>query len=107
MIIVMRAGTPNSAVQAVSDQLVALGYTVNPIFGVEKTILGAVGAPELDKVDAADQIRGYDGVEDVVFISKPYKFVARESRPGRTKIDVRGVIIGGDEVTMMAGPCTV
>lgn len=107
MIIVMRAGTPNQAVQAVTDQLTALGYSVNPIFGVEKTILGAVGAPELDKVDAADQIRGYEGVEDVVFISKPYKFVAKESKPGRTKIDVRGVVIGGDEVVMMAGPCTV
>ena len=107
MIIVMRAGTPNTAVQAVSNQLSALGYSVNPIFGVEKTILGAVGAPELDKVDAADQIRGYEGVEDVVFISKPYKFVARESRPGRSKIDVRGVVIGGDEIVMMAGPCTV
>ncbi|MHB8634840.1 MAG: 3-deoxy-7-phosphoheptulonate synthase [Fimbriimonadaceae bacterium] len=103
----MRAGTPTAAVQAVTDQLIELGYAVNPIFGVEKTILGAVGAPELDKVDAADQIRGYAGVEDVVFISKPYKFVARESKPGRTTLNVGGVLIGGDDVVMMAGPCTV
>jgi 3-deoxy-7-phosphoheptulonate synthase len=107
MIVILKAGSRREAADAVSGHLENLGYTVKPIFGVEKTIIGAVGAPELDKVEAADQIRGFEGVEEVVFISKPYKFVAKESREGRTVIDVRGVPIGGPEVVMMAGPCTV
>lgn len=103
----MKTASPREAAQAVSDRLEELGYQVHPIFGVEKTILGAVGDPTLDKVEAADQIRGFAGVEEVVFISKPFKFVAKESKPGKTQIDVGGVVIGGSEVVMMAGPCTV
>jgi len=107
MIIIMRSGTAREAVDAVSNRLSELGYQIHPIFGVEKTILGAVGLPHLDKVEAADQIRGYEGVEDVVFISKPFKFVASESKPRPSVIDVGGVKIGGKEIVMMAGPCTV
>lgn len=107
MIIVMRTGCTESQVAHVSERLVELGYQVNPIVGVEKTILGAVGGSEHSKIDAMDQLRSYDGVEDVIFITKPYKFVALEFRGKKSVVDVRGVPIGGDEVVMMAGPCTV
>jgi 3-deoxy-7-phosphoheptulonate synthase len=107
MIIVMKSGAPREQVDAVSERLVELGYVVNPIYGVEKTVVGAVGGPEHDKVEAGDQLRGFAGVEDVVFITKPYKFVAKEYRGRKSTVDVGGVIIGGDEVVMMAGPCTV
>lgn len=103
----MKTGSSPEAVQAVSDHLATLGYQTHPIFGVEKTILGAVGSPDLDKVEAADQIRGYSAVEEVVFISKPYKFVSKESRAKKTVLDIGGVKIGGTEAVMMAGPCTV
>ncbi len=107
MIIVMKTGAPRENAQAVSDRLAELGYQVHPIFGVEKTILGAVGDPSLDKVEAREQILGYEGVEEVVFISKPFKFVAKESKAAKSIINVGGVEIGGNEVIMMAGPCTV
>ncbi len=106
MIIVMRVGADRDQVEAVSDRLIEMGYKTNPIFGVEKSIVCAIGVPEYDKMEAADQLRSLDGVDDVVFISKPYKFVAKELR-GKTIVDVDGVKIGGDEVVMMAGPCTV
>lgn len=106
MIIVMKTGCPEGQVQHVAERLEELGYTVNPIVGVEKTILGAVGGQEHMKVDAIDALRAYEGVEDVLLITKPYKFVAKELRD-KTIIDVRGVKIGGNEVVMMAGPCTV
>ncbi|MBC8065135.1 MAG: 3-deoxy-7-phosphoheptulonate synthase [Chlorobia bacterium] len=106
MIIVMRTGSNRDQVDAVSNRLIELGYKTNPIFGVEKSIVCAIGVPEYDKMEAADQLRSLDGVDDVVFISKPYKFVAKELR-GKTVVDVDGVKIGGDEVVMMAGPCTV
>lgn len=106
MIIVMRTGSNRDQVDAVSNRLIELGYKTNPIFGVEKSIVCAIGVPEYDKMEAADQLRSLDGVDDVVFISKPYKFVAKELR-GKTVVDVGGVKIGGDEIIMMAGPCTV
>ncbi len=106
MIIVMQTGSDRHQVDAVSNRLIELGYKSNPIFGVEKSIVCAIGVPEYDKMEAADQLRSLDGVDDVIFISKPYKFVAKELR-GKTVVDVDGVLIGGDEVVMMAGPCTV
>ncbi len=91
-----------------SERLTDLGYQVNPIFGVEKTIIAAVGGTEQDKVDARDQLLGFEGVEEVIFVTRPFKFVAKESRPDRSIIDLGdGVVIGGNSVVMMAGPCTV
>jgi 3-deoxy-7-phosphoheptulonate synthase len=106
LIIVMRTGSSEDQVRQVTERLEELGFQVHASFGVERAIIGAVGALDADKVDAREQIRGYDGVEDVVFVSKPYKFVARD-RKAKSVIDVRGVPIGGDEIVMMAGPCTV
>ncbi len=107
MIIVMRPGASQDQIQLVSDRLEELGYQVNPIIGVERTVIGAVGGSEHQKVDAVDQLKAYDFVDDVMIITKPYKFVAKEYRGGRSVIDVRGLKIGGDDVVMMAGPCTV
>lgn len=105
----MKTGAPASQVREVSERLEELGYVVNPIFGVEKTVIGAVGGSEQDKLDAAEGLKGFAGVEDVMLITKPYKFVARESNRGETSvIDLGdGVRIGGKEVCVMAGPCTV
>lgn len=107
MIVVMRAGYSPAQFEEIKDRLLELGYQVNPIIGVEKTILAAVGGAEHAKIDALDQIRAYDFVEDVIFITKPYKVVAKEARGRPSVIDVSGVPVGGDEVIMMAGPCTV
>lgn len=108
MIVVMKAGAPQGDIQEVSARLEELGYQVNPIVGVEKTIVGAVGGSEQDKLDAADSLKGYAGVEDVILITKPYKFVAREARGATSVIDLgNGVTVGGNEVCVMAGPCTV
>ena len=107
MIVVMRAGYTPDDFEEIKGRLIELGYQVNPIVGVEKTILAAVGGSEHTKFDMLDQLKAYDFVEDVIFITKPYKVVAREYKKERTVIDVRGVPVGGDEVVMMAGPCTV
>lgn len=106
MIVVMRGGCTPDQIGHVSGRLSEMGYTVHPIIGVEKTVLGAVGGDHLH-IDALDQLRALDYVEEVLLITKPYKFVAREYKPEGTVIDVQGVKIGGGEVVMMAGPCTV
>ncbi len=107
MIVVMRPGANQAQVAHVSESLERHGYVVKPIFGVEKTIVCAVGGEEHKQYDFLEQLRSFDGVEDVLLITKPYKFVARETVPGRSVVDVGGVKVGGDEVVMMAGPCTV
>jgi len=108
MIIVMRNGTSPEQVAEIETRLIELGYQVHPIVGVEKTVLGAVGGMEHVKVDAVDQLKAYEWVEDVVVITKPYKFVSKEYNKGaRSVVDVDGVRIGGDDVVIMAGPCTV
>ena len=52
MIVVMKNGAPEAQVHDVSARLEELGYVVNPMFGVEKTVIGAVGGDERDKIDA-------------------------------------------------------
>lgn len=107
MIIVMKSDCSVAEVEAVTEHLEDLGYAVSPIVGVEKTILGAVGGQEHLKIDSIDAMRAYAGVEDVLLITKPYKFVSKEYRSDRTVVDVGGVLVGGETLTIMAGPCTV
>ncbi len=106
MIIILRPGHPDGF-QHVSKELEANGYSVHPIFGVEKTVLCAVGGEEHKNIDFLEQLRAHEIVEDVLLITKPYKLVSRESQKGRSVVDIGGVKVGGNEVIMMAGPCTV
>ncbi|MCX7800721.1 MAG: 3-deoxy-7-phosphoheptulonate synthase [Fimbriimonadales bacterium] len=107
MVIVMKPGAPEAAVKEVSRHLEGLGYILHTSRGVGRTLIGAVGLPEIDKAAVADSLRGHDWVEDVVLISKPYKFVSREYQARDTVVDVDGLPIGGPGVVVMAGPCTV
>lgn len=106
MIIVLRPGNP-VAVATVTKELEDHGYQVLPVFGVEKTIVCAVGGDEHKNVDFFEQLKAHEFVEDVILITRPYKLVAKETQTGRSVIDVGGVKVGGNEVIMMAGPCTV
>ncbi len=107
MIIVLSKEATTEEISAVEGTLKELGYGVHPIYGVERTVIGAVGTPGLDKEVAAAALRALPHVEDVIFILKPYKLVAKEYHPKKTVIDVDGVPVGGERVQMMGGPCTV
>jgi 3-deoxy-7-phosphoheptulonate synthase len=107
MIVVMRQGSSATQISSITDHLEKLGYIIHKSEGVERTIIGAVGSPDLDKTETAEQLRSYDWVEDVIFVSRPYKFVAKEYKSDRSVIDVRGLKIGGKTLAVMAGPCTI
>jgi 3-deoxy-7-phosphoheptulonate synthase len=107
VIVVLNKDATQEQIAQVEDRLRALGYSIHPIYGVEKTVIGAVGAPESDKEEDAEAIRSLGCVEEVMLILRPYKFVSRESRADRSVVDVDGVKVGGDKVCIMAGPCTV
>jgi 3-deoxy-7-phosphoheptulonate synthase len=75
---------------------------------VEDTIIAAVGSPAVDEKElVAPQLQALDVVEKVLFVSKPYKLVSRESHQSDTVFNVREVPIGGQQIVMMAGPCSV
>ena len=105
MVVVMQQGASEEQIQQVIERLVGLGFAVHRSTGVNHTVLGAVGA-RLD-FDTRD-IELLEGVGEVVRISAPYKLASRSFRPEGTVVDVgNGVRIGGNEVVVMAGPCSV
>jgi len=107
LIIILSPEATETDVQELVDNLKERGYGVHLSKGVEKTIVGAIGAPDEDKAVIAEQIESFRYVERVVPILKPYKLVGKEFHPDKTVIDVSGVKIGGPKIVVMAGPCCV
>lgn len=107
MIVVMAAHATPEQIRDVEERILGWGYGVHPIYGTERTVIGAVGVPEADKLGYMEMLESLDYVERVIAILRPYKFVSREYREQTSTIAVRGIQIGGSRVVMMAGPCTV
>ncbi|MGQ9879593.1 MAG: 3-deoxy-7-phosphoheptulonate synthase [Armatimonadota bacterium] len=107
MIIVLTPQATERDIDELTENLKARGFGVHTSRGVERTIVGCIGVMDTEKADLSEQLQALPYVERVVIISKPYKLVGRDFRPEGTKIQVRGVEIGGDRLTIMAGPCTI
>ncbi|RJP75294.1 MAG: 3-deoxy-7-phosphoheptulonate synthase [Candidatus Abyssobacteria bacterium SURF_17] len=105
MVIVMKQEASPADIDHVVEVIERLGYRAHLIRGVERTVVAAVG-DERGKA-RLESLRALAGVEGVVPILKPYKLVGRELKRERTEIDVDGVIIGGREIQVIAGPCSV
>ncbi len=105
MVIVMEQGAGEEQVQKVIEILVGAGYDVHRSTGVSHTVLGAVGVPHQSIDPRALELIA--GVREVVKISEPYKLVGRTFKPDDTIVDLGGVKVGGPEVVVMAGPCSV
>jgi 3-deoxy-7-phosphoheptulonate synthase len=103
MVIVMEEMATDEQVSAVIDKLVKLGFDIHRSTGVQYTVLGAVGGHMVDTRD----IELLDGVKEVHRITSPYKLASRSFKSEPTQIKIKDVVIGGREVVMMAGPCTV
>jgi 3-deoxy-7-phosphoheptulonate synthase len=104
MIVVMQEGADGHQIQAVIDRLVGLGFTVHRSTGVMHTVLGGVG-PE-DQIDPA-AFEVMDGVKECHRIASPYKLASRHFRPQGTVVKIGDVEIGGPQMIVMAGPCSV
>jgi 3-deoxy-7-phosphoheptulonate synthase len=105
MVIVMQEGATDAQIQRVIDRLVANGFNVHRSTGETHTVLGAVGVHrDFDHRD----FELLDGVREVMRITQPYKLASRQFRPEGTIINLgRGVTIGGNDIVIMAGPCSV
>lgn len=107
MIVIMQAHATPSQVREVEETLQEWGYEIHPIYGVERTVIAAVGAPTQDEARVSEQVESLPAVDRAVLILKPYRFASREYRPEKSVVKVGDVVIGGDGFVMMAGPCTV
>ena len=103
MLVVMQAGATEAQIQAVIDKLVRLGLDVHRSTGVLHTVLGGVGEREFEPAD----FEVMEGVKNAHRIASPYKLASRSFRPAGTVVRIRDVDIGGDQVIVMAGPCSV
>jgi len=107
LIIVLTPQATDKDVDELTDNLKSRGFGVHISRGIERTIVGCIGVLDTEKAELSEQLQALPYVERVVIISKPYKLVGRAFRPEGTVIRVRGVAIGGDRLTVMAGPCTI
>ena len=105
MIVAMQETASEEQIQQVVEHLVRMGFSVHRTTGERQTVLAAVGA----RVDFDTRnLEVLSGVEHVHRISAPYKLAGRSFRPQGTLISFpNGVTIGGDQVVVMAGPCSV
>jgi len=104
MVIVMQKHTADANIEHVTAELVRRGFDVHRSTGSDQTILGVVG--NVATIDTRE-FELFEGVQEVVRVSEPYKLSSRTFRPEKTVVNARGVEIGGDRVVIMAGPCTI
>jgi len=101
----MQEGATEDQIQRAINKLMEMGFDIHRSTGARQTVLGAVGA--LVDFDTRDT-ELLEGVEEVVRITAPYKLASRHFRPEGSVVQLgKGVAVGGEQVVMMAGPCSV
>jgi len=105
MIIVMRSHASKAEIDEVIKKIEKMHYKPHIIQGVERTVIGAVG-DERGK-ERLQSLESMTGVEKVMPILQPYKLSSREFKHDNSVINVGNVKIGGNEVVIIAGPCSV
>src|ERR671931_1875719 len=105
MIVAMQDTASEEQIQQVIEHLVRMGFSVHRTTGERQTVLAAVGA----RIDFDTRnLEVLSGVQEVHRISAPYKLAGRSFRPQGTIVRVgNGIEIGGKEVIVMAGPCSI
>ncbi len=103
MVVVMEERATEEQIQGVVAQLVGMGFDVHRSTGALRTVIGAVGGTAARDPRLVELL---DGVHEVVRITEPYKLASRTFKPDDSIIQVGDVRIGGDEVIVMAGPCS-
>ncbi|MCP2520630.1 3-deoxy-7-phosphoheptulonate synthase [Candidatus Aminicenantes bacterium AC-335-A11] len=104
MIIVMRDRASLKEISKVLKEIKNLGFRAHPIKGGEKTIIGIIGN---GRTVPPEYFEAFPGVEKVVRILKPFKLASKEFKKEKSLIKINGISIGGKEIIVMAGPCSV
>lgn len=104
MLIAMKTTATPEQIEAVKGKIQSLGYIPHVIGGAQRIAIGITG--NRGKIDPS-HFMTMGGVAEAIPVSKPFKLVGREFKPGNTEITINDHIIGGKELTVIAGPCSV
>ena len=105
MIIVLKRHASETDIAAVSDMVCSLRYQPRIIRGVEQTVIACIGDELSNK--SLEALQNLPAVENVLAIQKKYKLVSRDYHPEDTVVNVRGTLIGGGSIPVIAGPCAI
>ena len=104
MIVNMSKKATEQEINHIIERIREAGYQPHVTRGTERTIVAAVGAGRRHEIEA---LQVAPGVENVVPIAQPFKLVSRQVKPDRSIVKIDDVAIGGPEVVVIAGPCSV
>jgi 3-deoxy-7-phosphoheptulonate synthase len=105
MIVNMQNTATPDEINHIIDRIKECGFQAHVVEGAERTIIGAIGSS--GRRSEIEALRAAPGVAEVIQISHPFKLVSRQLRQARTVVDVRGTKIGGGDLVVIAGPCSV
>ncbi|MGI8643194.1 MAG: 3-deoxy-7-phosphoheptulonate synthase [Thermomicrobiales bacterium] len=105
MIVIMARGASREEINTVVSRVESMGLSPHIIEGEERLIIGVVGTPMPAELDEMLQVHA--GVESVVRITKKFKLSGWDFHPQKTRFQVGDATIGSNEVTIIAGPCSV
>jgi len=106
MIVVLKPDIARKDEQAVIKEIKKLGYQPHIMRGVERTVIGAIGDER--KNHTLETLVAWPQVERVMPVQKRYKLVSREAHKANSRIKIgKDIVIGGQELVVMAGPCSV
>ncbi|MCH8171147.1 MAG: 3-deoxy-7-phosphoheptulonate synthase [Bacteroidetes bacterium] len=104
MVIVLEKNISEEKIETIIKKLEEFKFSVHKSTGVEQIVLGAIGVhPTFD----IRKVKVLDGVSEVYRITEPYKLASRSFKKENTEININGVIVGGNEIEVMAGPCAI
>ena len=104
MVVVLERNASEQQIENIINKLEQLGFTVHRSSGEEQMVLGAIGiTPNFD----IRRIKMLDGVAEVYRVTDPFKLTSRNFKQENTIIRIKDVTIGGNEIPVIAGPCSV
>src|SRR5215475_2244165 len=105
MIIVLKSGASEADVADVERRIRAMGYTPHTIHGELRNVIGAIGDDR--GKERLRSLESLECVESVTPILQPFKLASREVKKQSTQVAVKDVVVGGHDIVVMAGPCSV
>jgi 3-deoxy-7-phosphoheptulonate synthase len=104
VVVILKNNATDDQIDNVKKHLEDYGFQIHESRGVQKTILGAIGVqPDFD----TRKIRILDGVAEVYRVTAPYKLAGRDFKSDNSIIKIKDVEIGGNEIVLMSGPCSI
>jgi len=104
MFLTLKPGTTKQGIEELVKKIEELGFQAHVSKGAKRTVIGVIGE---NAIAAKEVFEGFFTVESITPISKPYKLVSREFKKEDTIVRVGDISIGGRDIVVMAGPCSV